>query len=266
MPTDARAQRELSANEQQIANYTFATWLGSGIYDVGGRTVQVYRIPFSWTLRDEADRRIGVRLTFPLTLSFVDFATRDVLAGELRRSRHASLAPGVSSACRWGAQHVALRPGRLHVADRTGEADAWIFAMGLRTLTSFRPEGFEVDFGTALVFARTDPGGKLEADHLTLLEASTEARHGVGLAPRGHELDVGAFLTADLGFGDTLFPLLAEKQDLSYSFEAGITFGARAPVKIWKIPLPRIGFGYRFGPNVSVYRIVLGIPAPSLRR
>jgi len=29
---------------------------------------------------------------------------------------------------------------------------------------------------------------------------------------------------------------------------------------LWRIPLPRVGFGYRFGDGVSVYRIVFGSP------
>ena len=44
-------------------------------------------------------------------------------------------------------------------------------------------------------------------------------------------------------------------------YEVGFTLGATETIWIWRIPLPRIGFGYRFGANdLSVYRIVFGSP------
>jgi hypothetical protein len=35
-------------------------------------------------------------------------------------------------------------------------------------------------------------------------------------------------------------------------------------MKLWKIPLPRIGVGYVFGQDLAALRIVLGRPATSL--
>ena len=43
-------------------------------------------------------------------------------------------------------------------------------------------------------------------------------------------------------------------------FELGVTFGATEPLRLWRIPLPRIGLGYRFGDSLSVYRLVFGTP------
>lgn len=44
-------------------------------------------------------------------------------------------------------------------------------------------------------------------------------------------------------------------------FEVGFTLGATETIRIWRIPLPRLGFGYRFGGDgLSVYRIVFGSP------
>jgi len=45
-----------------------------------------------------------------------------------------------------------------------------------------------------------------------------------------------------------------------------MTFGSRGPMKLWKIPLPRIGVGYVFGHDLAVLRIVFGAPAASLQR
>ena len=43
----AQAQSLLSGDEQNVVNFAFATQLGSGVYSVSGRTLQIYRLPFS---------------------------------------------------------------------------------------------------------------------------------------------------------------------------------------------------------------------------
>jgi hypothetical protein len=43
-------------------------------------------------------------------------------------------------------------------------------------------------------------------------------------------------------------------------YEFGITFGWREPRRLWNIPLPRVGIGYRFGSSLDVVRIVFGAP------
>ena len=43
-------------------------------------------------------------------------------------------------------------------------------------------------------------------------------------------------------------------------------FGSRDGVKIWKIPLPRVGVGHIFGNELSAIRLVLGLPSQSLQR
>ena len=63
-----RADQPLTLSEQQEFNYAFATQVGSGIYTISGRTLQVYRLPLSTTFRNSEDSRAGWRLTFPMTL------------------------------------------------------------------------------------------------------------------------------------------------------------------------------------------------------
>jgi len=81
----------LRESELPEANFAFAHRLGTGVYEISGRTVQVYSLPFEWRLRergvaedgtdgaDSADGRegragrAGLTLTLPVTLGFFDF-------------------------------------------------------------------------------------------------------------------------------------------------------------------------------------------------
>ena len=44
------AAKPLTRQEQAVINFGFATQLGSGVYSVSGRTLQVYNLPFGYTL------------------------------------------------------------------------------------------------------------------------------------------------------------------------------------------------------------------------
>ena len=43
-------------------------------------------------------------------------------------------------------------------------------------------------------------------------------------------------------------------------YEVGVTFGTRPSIKLWKIPLPRLGLSYRFGEDLSAIRLIFGSP------
>ena len=70
-PERAAAQAALHASEEQLVNFAYATQLGSGIYGISGRTLQIYRLPFGYTFTQPSGKRPGVRLTLPLTVGFV---------------------------------------------------------------------------------------------------------------------------------------------------------------------------------------------------
>ena len=54
-PERALAQAALRASEEQLVNYAYATQLGSGVYDISGRTLQIYRLPFGYTFRSRPE-------------------------------------------------------------------------------------------------------------------------------------------------------------------------------------------------------------------
>lgn len=73
----------LRESELPEANFAFAHRLGTGIYEISGRTVQVYSLPFERRLRERDDERAGLVLTLPVTLGFFDFKVQDILESGL---------------------------------------------------------------------------------------------------------------------------------------------------------------------------------------
>lgn len=265
--TAAQAQELLTAGEKEVVNYAFATQLGSGVYSVSGRLIQVYRLPFSYRVREEAPGDWGLRVTFPMTVGIYDFHAVDVVeTGLPEHMDSASLVPGVEFRVPVLKDWL-LKPyaeagvGREH----SGNADFRIVSGGIRSLADFHPGNFTLALGNTLVYARVEPADDQPADDLFLLETGLEARHGLGEI-RGNPMGIGFYGVLDFQ-NDPGFPA-AGGAPTRYEdqYEVGVTYGPRESARLWKIPIPRIGFGWRFGEDLSVLRLVIGLPCQSLQR
>ena len=77
-------------------NYVFATDLGSGLYDLGGRSLQIYRYTYRKDLREVTPDRVGLRFVLPVTAGFFDFNPVDVISsGPPTRVDSFSVVPGL---------------------------------------------------------------------------------------------------------------------------------------------------------------------------
>jgi hypothetical protein len=44
----------------------------------------------------------------------------------------------------------------------------------------------------------------------------------------------------------------------AWQWEVGVSIGTVNTAYLWKVPIPRIGVGYRFGSDLSIVRLVFG--------
>jgi hypothetical protein len=59
---------------EDVINYAYSSWIGSGFYKIDDRTVYLLRAPFSYTLREADSDKWGLELLFPATIGFHDFS------------------------------------------------------------------------------------------------------------------------------------------------------------------------------------------------
>src|SRR5262249_55490165 len=151
--------------------------------------------------------------------------------------------------------------------DRSGDASAYVSSAGVRSVADFDAGNFRLALGNEALVANVNPTGDADSDTFGSLETCLEARHDMGFSVKGRAVPYGLAGPVSSSWHPpdsprrAAGPLAFEAQ-----YEGGVTFGTRAPAKLWGMGLPRIGFGYRFAQNLSVFRLVIGIPAPSLRR
>jgi hypothetical protein len=256
----ARAQTALTRDEQNLVNFGFATQLGSGVYAVSGRTLQIYRLPFSYTLQSNDEHKVGVELTLPVTVGFYDFKLRDVAQATLpNHVDSVSFVPGVTFSFpvlpTWRLEPF-LEAGISETGDP--QSDANVYAGGLRSLYTFGAQRFAWLLYNDIVYAGLDFRGSAGSDDFTRLRTALTARR-----PFTRESTADYLLYAmheyyiDQPHGTVYGP---KSGGSSVQYEFGITFGTTPARRVWRVPLPRVGIGYRFGSNIEVFRLVLGSP------
>lgn len=249
--------------EESPVNYAYAALLGSGIYSISGRTIQIYTFTPRVGLLAPRPGGVGVGLILPVTLGFFDFEPDDLFESGLPEAVNTlSFVPGVELA-------IPLRRGwtlfpwvQAGVAlDFAADQQSWIFAGGLDAR-------WEKRYDRRLLRASLRPfyaGNVLEGfgsfDNYGELDLAIEARDPLGVCLGSAELDLGFFLIAYFYTQDLSFlrdP--GTRLGLANQFEAGFTVGTVRPVRVWGVALPRIGLSYRFGSGVPAVRLVLGAP------
>src|SRR5262245_2619090 len=181
----ASAQSLLTRDEQNVVNFAFATQLGSGVYSVSGRTLQIYRLPFSHTLKSGDDSSFGVVLTLPVTFGFYDFELQDVASGDIPTDVDAvSFVPGLKFVFEakpgWNLEPY-LEAGLSRARD--ADADTTVYAGGVVSLYEFEGKGFGWQLRNDLVYAGVDIHGPSGSDQFTRLQTVLTARRPFNAGP-----------------------------------------------------------------------------------
>jgi hypothetical protein len=256
----AQAQSLLSGDEQNVVNFAFATQLGSGVYSVSGRTLQIYRLPFRYDLRSADDSGPGVVLTLPVTFGFYDFELQDVADGDIPTGVDTlSFVPGLKLVFEatpdWKLEPYVER-GISRARDV--DANATVYSGGLVSLYEFGGQGFGWQLRNDLTYAGVDLHGSGGSDHFARFQTVVSARRPFSPQSR---LDYLLYALNDYYVDQPDGPVdSAERRGSSMQYELGFTLGTSETRRIWRVPLPRIGIGFRFGSDLEAWRIVFGTP------
>lgn len=241
-------------------NYVFATDLGTGVYDLGGRSLQIYRYTWRKELRETTDDQVGLRFVVPVTAGFFDFHPIDVIrSGPPTRVDSFSVVPGI--------QVDYLLPGDWHLVPyvRTGfsvassSVDGWLYGAGVRVERHADYRGWNGFKRSDLAYAGVKYRHDAPGDQFLRFRQGFDFTRGAGWRARGRELEVGLYAIFDL-IADPPTAPVAGGEDAPVQFELGITFASRPRVKIWKFDAPRLGLGYRVAGELSAWRVVIGAP------
>jgi hypothetical protein len=252
-----------TASPADYANYVFASELGSGIYEISGRTIQIYQIPMTFNLRPAVlqEQPPGLDFIIPITFGFFNFEPNDLLHLKVPTQIGAlSLQPGVqldywlSNA--WHLYPYARVGGTFASSARIS---AFIYSTGIRSDLQFYELGGTGLWRAELLHAGAHFLSTLPDDAFTRLRNGAELRRTFGVAVGKRNLELAPYGMVDIFFDAPASPA-SGISPRTVQFESGLMLGVNPMWQIWGITLPRIGIGYRVAGDLSGWRLVLGDP------
>jgi len=230
-----------------------------GSIDTGIEKIRYLSIPARFTLKPLEGRRWGARIRFEASLGVHRF---DDFFGDLGFGtvKAVTLMPGLELPVRmsdWLVARPYVDVGTGLVTDGAGWAFLARSGLALETEHTWRRFLFQLE--PKLEYIISESGNSSLEDDLGLLGLKIGVRHPLGLRLRGRELDAGLYYSVSYYFDDVVLrsPGGASRR-INLQQEVGFTLGSEEIVKIWKLSVPRIGFGYRYGDGVSGLRIKFG--------
>ena len=255
----AWSAQALQQAQQPIANFAFASQLGAGVYAVDGRSIQIYRLPFHWELRPPTEQAVGLDITLPVTLGFFGYRVEDVVHEGLPKTIDTySLLSGLEVSRlvhKWRVAGFAEVGG---ATARAGSGTSLIYDVGARARYLFPIRGWHARYATELLYAVSQVP-KQEKDSMTRLTNGLDVLHGTKMSMRGQIVDVGPYALNEWYLKRPSPPSTAPGPPMAaLQWEVGVTVGTEQTAYLWGVPIPRIGFGYRFGNHLAVTRLVFG--------
>jgi hypothetical protein len=223
-------------------------------------TVYDLRMPIAFTVISPRDGRWGLRIRLTTYAGIYRFDLDDAIDLDLRFESLAAT-PGVELLVPVGKGWI-LKPfaeigyGR----DFDNSLDYGVWSVGVRTIVTWAVKEWDFSLGTKAQYLSTFTSNIAVKDDFGEIRLGFDARHPLPLTIGGNMADISGYYIrrqwVDAFIArDELDPL-----EIQYSNEIGFTFGATPKVKLWFFKLPRIGVGYRWGPNIKGFRLNFGFP------
>jgi hypothetical protein len=244
---------------------------GLGSYDVGGLSVNVFRVPVPHTLALGPEEAWRLVLTGSLGYGHLSFETR-VLGPTLTASQDfVFVLPQAELQIplrRWWTvkPYVAAGLGRtfggsVQPAGHVDEGFVALYAAGISNLFEVPVQDFLLSFGTKLAGAGDALIGQSESEGYGTLQNGVEVRHPIGWRVKGLVPDVGVSFLHYFFFPSAKFSLPGRGPlEVSNQFEFGVSVGSAKPATLWIFENPRVGVSYRFGDGLTGIRGTFGFP------
>lgn len=241
-------------------NHAFATELGTGVYDMGGRNIFVVRVTPQHELRAAREGRPGLRLVAPIAAGSFDFNPFDSLEPDVpHRVDSFSLMPGVEMDFLQGGDWVLTPWLRVGGSFSDGQSDGLMYGAGTRLTWQGRRGSMEMQRLHELSLVSINYGAAIPDDRFLRLRNALDLRQQTFRITPARRLMAGLYAIVDIVPDPPALPEEAGEQSV-VQLELGVTVNTEPRPRIGRWRWPRLGFGYRVAGEFSGWRIVVGAP------
>jgi hypothetical protein len=239
-------------------NHAFATELGTGFYDIGGRSVFIATFAPSWDFSPANQAHPGIRLVVPASIGSFDFVPDEALNGRLPRHIDSySLTPGIEFDFQVGGDWMLTPWVKAGGSFAGGASDGFLYGAGARLTREAESGGRRTTQLHELALVNVNYAHLPDDSFLRLRNAVDVRKPTLPLGPR-HRLLTGLYGIIDVVPDPPATP--AGVKPAVVQLETGFTLNGDPRPQIGRVRWPRLGFGYRFAGDFSGWRIVIGAP------
>lgn len=250
----------VAAQDQGFDALLFAGVFDRAMDDVQARAAQLYRLPIVLTLRSPPDGGVGVRLTFPVSLTSVRVETVSDVKPFVRKLGVAAIVPGIELLIPVS-DRFRLRPfAEAGIGKGTdGGRTEVLYGAGIRARVDQPFRRLQLTFGGSAMRRKRGTGGGEYGGH-SMFEAAVDSQVPLDFSIGTRPARGGLYVIAR-GFNGLELPRSGQDPIVPRGqFEAGVSFSTSPDLNIWKLQLPWLAVGYQFGQVISGVRIYVRFP------
>ncbi len=264
LPLAAGAQTRAEQRDQAVGrsiSYVFATDLGSGVYELDGRTLQIYRLTYSHAWREPTPEKFGISFDVPVTAGFFDFTPIDVVSqGIPTRVDSFAAVPGVKLDYLLRDDWHLIPYARAGFSVASSSVDGWLWGTGVQLEHRDDFHGWDSFVRSELAIAGVNHRHDVPSDRFVRLRQGIDLTRGLPWKMGRRSVELGLYGIFDVIVDSPGAPLAGDRSDYPIQAEFGFTFSTRPRYKVWRFDVPRLGFGYRLAGELSAWRFVIGVP------
>ena len=230
------------------------------IKDVNSQSLQIYRFPISYNVRSLEQKPWGLRVYLPISFGTYELEASTDIGDFFDRIRSIAVVPGAEFLVPVGETWVVKPFAEVGVGeDSVSETTQFLYSVGMRARAEFEPRPFDVMLGGALR-DRNNTTSRAVTNWYSTIEVGADAQVPLGFSV-GPRAARGGLYAIMRHFTDLEFEIITEGPiDIEWNYEVGLSFSTDPALRLWKIKLPWIALGYRFGDRQSGVRLNFTFP------
>jgi hypothetical protein len=232
----------------------------ANVQELSSQGFQIHRIPISFPVRRLEDEPWGLRITLPVSLGTYELEAATDVGDVVASIQSVVVIPGIELLFPVGERWEVKPFAEIGIGDdsRTGTTYL-LYAAGIRARGRYEAGPFELMAGTAFTY-RSPADTDVVENWYSTVEAGLDAQLPLGLAVGSAEARGGGYAILR-HFSDLELELVRDGPfDVSWNYELGLSFATEPALQLWKVKLPWIGLGYRFGDHTRGIRLSFAFP------
>ncbi len=239
-------------------HFAFATWMGTGYYQVGDRSIAILNLPFSYQLQERGLDSWGWRIKLPLSLGASRY-------DDLHRGLQTfTFVPGIEAdiplSSKWEIRPYAqLGVGKEFGADND---KAIIYGVGFNALGRYPLENFDLLLGGGLLLAGSEtPNQKDNLLGFSKLDLGAAISRPADFNFMGRPTVVNFFVVASRFTNRATFALVDDRDEsLKNILELGFSLGTQPQAELAGFKIPHLGLSYVTGDHLKGIKLNFGFP------